>query len=157
MDEEQIVAFLDNDNSKQGSFFDGKPIFSPDKVQEIDFDYVVIMTVHYEDIKSQLMQLNVTQGKILTFEEYCLVDVFEIEKYFNVFSDSFGKDILCGRKNCQNGDELWRYYDFLKMLLEIINIKEPWRLDEFETKLRVSFQTQLMQIDKEKVWSKRMC
>lgn len=137
----------------------GNRFFSPDKVQEIDFDYVVIMATYYDEIKLQLINLGVAHDKILKFEDYCLVDIVEkveCEKHYDRFPVAAEKDILLGRKTCQSGEELWQYYDFLKMILTETNKKEPWRINEYEKKLRVLLKKQVMLIDKEKLWSRKV-
>lgn len=154
---EQIIAFLDNDSSKQGILFEGKPVYSPQKVQEIEFDYIVIMTTFYDEMRLQLEQLDVGLDKILRFEDFCLVDAVvngDYEKYFDELPSSIGKEVLLGKRICQNGEELWQYYDFLKALLEKVYVRDSERAKEYEVKLRTIFETQMKIIDMKKLWNK---
>lgn len=61
----QIIAFLDNDIKKQGSFLDGIIIDSPANIHKYQFDYVILVGKYYTEMRSQLRSLGVDETKIL--------------------------------------------------------------------------------------------
>jgi O-methyltransferase len=64
--EYEIIAFADNDSSKQGETFLGKPIISPGAINEFPYDYIVISNIHGDAVFRQLTeQLGVDRDKIL--------------------------------------------------------------------------------------------
>lgn len=65
----EILAFLDNDNNKQGKLLDGIKIISPEEVKEYFYDYILLMSMYQYDMKKQLLSLNVKSDKILEYTE----------------------------------------------------------------------------------------
>lgn len=62
----EIVCYVDSDSVKQGGFFKGKEVISPEKVKMIDFDFVFISSVIYQnEIYEQLLELGVELEKII--------------------------------------------------------------------------------------------
>lgn len=61
----QIVAFLDNDLDKQGSFIDGIIIDTPCNVHNYKYDYVILVGKYYMEMRLQLLSLGVDERKIL--------------------------------------------------------------------------------------------
>lgn len=68
----EISAFLDNDPNKQGQVLDGAPILSPSEVKDHPFDCVCIMSDYaiFPEMKQQLLDLNVPEGKIVSYDEF---------------------------------------------------------------------------------------
>jgi hypothetical protein len=61
----EVVAFVDNDEAKHGSFFRNIPILSPDKLKDIEFDFLHYGTqMGVNEIGSQISNLNVPYYKI---------------------------------------------------------------------------------------------
>jgi hypothetical protein len=64
-DNYNIICFIDNDNSKHGSYFSKIPIISPDKLTDIDFDQVLVAGRSIQDQTQQLEnKLGVPKNKI---------------------------------------------------------------------------------------------
>jgi len=51
----EILAFVDNDKNKQGTTLERIPIIAPEYMEEYDYDYIVIASVFYKEIKHQLL------------------------------------------------------------------------------------------------------
>uniref|UniRef100_N2AGX6 Glycosyltransferase 2-like domain-containing protein n=1 Tax=Eubacterium plexicaudatum ASF492 TaxID=1235802 RepID=N2AGX6_9FIRM len=64
-----IVAFLDNDSSKQGNMIDGIEILSPKCIKNINYDCICIMTgsEYEEQIRKQLLELDIPSEKVVDF------------------------------------------------------------------------------------------
>lgn len=62
-----IVAFLDNDETKQGCLIYNKKIISPYNIENIKYDYIIIASISFEiEMKYQLTSLGVSNRKIIT-------------------------------------------------------------------------------------------
>ena len=59
----EIVAFIDNDTEKHGEFF-GHPVYSPDKLTELDYDNIYIASVFYDAIVEQALKIGVPRDRI---------------------------------------------------------------------------------------------
>ncbi|MCP3778082.1 TylF/MycF family methyltransferase [Paenibacillus sp. MZ03-122A] len=67
-DEFEVIAFADNDVSKQGSKFLSKPIVAPNEICKLVFDYVIIANIHGESVYKQLTEeLSIEKGKIIDY------------------------------------------------------------------------------------------
>ena len=63
--EDKIVCFLDNSKAKQYTKVNGIDVFAPEKIFELAYDVVVVVTPGFEDdIIQQLKELGVTENKI---------------------------------------------------------------------------------------------
>ncbi|CAM4392942.1 TylF/MycF/NovP-related O-methyltransferase [Saccharibacillus endophyticus] len=52
----EIIAFVDNDTTKQGKSFLNKPVLSPVQIKEWDYDYVVISNIYGDQVSKQLVE-----------------------------------------------------------------------------------------------------
>lgn len=68
-EDEEILALIDNSKEKQGTYFDGREIISPNLVNEYDYDAIFVLTFAIVDIKNQLIECGVDEKKIHTFYE----------------------------------------------------------------------------------------
>ncbi|KKD54571.1 MULTISPECIES: TylF/MycF/NovP-related O-methyltransferase [Paenibacillus] len=67
-DEFEVIAFADNDVSKQGSKFLSKLVVSPNEICKLVFDYVIIANIHGESVYKQLTEeLSIEKGKIIDY------------------------------------------------------------------------------------------
>lgn len=66
----EIVAFIDNDESRQGTYFDNAIIYSPLEVENLEYDFIVLASVTPGAMRKQLLQQNVPDKKIMFWEEY---------------------------------------------------------------------------------------
>ncbi len=69
-DNVDIVCYCDNDKSKWLKIHNNKIIINPQKIREIEFDYIVIASQFNEPIYNQLIELKVDRRKILQFFKY---------------------------------------------------------------------------------------
>ena len=67
----EVVAFLDNNSSVQGTLLDGHAICSPNEIYHLEYDYVCIMSNKYAvEMIKQLLELNVSFDKICGFATF---------------------------------------------------------------------------------------
>ena len=72
---EDIVAFLDNSAEKQQKEFDGRMVYKPEKIVELEYDYIVLMgkKKFESEMLRQLQSIGIEKEKILTYEEFCIM------------------------------------------------------------------------------------
>lgn len=63
-----IVVFLDNDERKHGTMLDGVMVDKPENIIHYDFDYVILASKFFEQMREQLILLGVSQNVILDWE-----------------------------------------------------------------------------------------
>lgn len=80
----EIVAFIDNDREKCGKTFgNGIRIMEPEKLQDIEYEMIIICSVHSREIEEQLInELGIDASKVTTLKklEHKFCDKF-VEKY----------------------------------------------------------------------------
>ena len=63
----EILAFLDNDNTKQGRTLDGSVIVSPEELSSFEFDAIFLLSLKCDEMKDQLLTLGVDEKKIFPY------------------------------------------------------------------------------------------
>lgn len=66
---EDIKGLIDNDENKQGILIDGFQVYLPCTAVYLEYDCVVILSVHEEAMHRQLVELGVPEDKIYKFSE----------------------------------------------------------------------------------------
>ncbi len=66
---EDVLGLIDNDESKRGTFIDGYKIYLPYEAVNLPYDGIVILSVHEQAMRSQLLKLGVPDEKIYAFSE----------------------------------------------------------------------------------------
>lgn len=125
-----IVAFLDNDPNKQGTTLDGIIIISPSNIHQFNYDYIFIMSVHYKEMREQLLVQGVPSSCIIDSEYKGFLDnLYEIKYYFKKQDHNDRKNILlCSHDLCLTGAPLVLYYAAV-LLKDYYNISVFSKLD----------------------------
>lgn len=108
---QKVVAFLDNDPQKQGTSLDNRMIYSPDKIKDLDYDYVLLMgkDENCRAMKQQLVELGIDEDSILRFDEFCdYEEQREIQLYYSrgssgVFGDASRRIVLLSHELSNTG------------------------------------------------------
>jgi len=66
----EVCAFFDNNKERWGAELDGIMIYSPQNVNYVQYDYIVLMSGYATDMYEQLIHLGVNQCKILYWGEF---------------------------------------------------------------------------------------
>ncbi|AIY79455.1 methyltransferase [Clostridium botulinum] len=66
-DSYELIGFIDNDNNKQGTIFEGKKVFSPSEAIKKKFDQILIASTFFDEIENQLLELGIEKGKIVKY------------------------------------------------------------------------------------------
>lgn len=64
------VAFIDNNQQKQGTYIDGIPVLAVEDIVTLDFDKVVLMSVRAGEMKEQLIKIGIEREKIWSWERF---------------------------------------------------------------------------------------
>lgn len=78
----EIVAYIDSNPELDGIYFSMFPVYSPEKLDEIEFERVLIAInnpIYFQDIKAQLL--------VKGYEEDQIVDIFSHQEYFDLLKD----------------------------------------------------------------------
>lgn len=59
-----VVAYLDNNADKCGKQIDNIFIYLPEYINELKYDYIILMSIDVYNMKKQLLELNVEKNKI---------------------------------------------------------------------------------------------
>jgi len=61
-----LFGFCDNDQAKQGKIKHGRPVFTPNDIPHLEFDYILIATEdYYNQVHSQLIGIDIPTDKLL--------------------------------------------------------------------------------------------
>lgn len=94
-DDVNVVAIIDNDIKKQGTYIDGVKIYAPNQIHTLSYDYIFTLSGYHLDMKNQLESLGVDSKKILNM--YYLEKVLQLSPtqcYGNYNPKSASKKIL---------------------------------------------------------------
>lgn len=74
----EILAYVDNDKEKQGQFFQGAKVLSPDEMKQVDFDYcLVALQGKNGELLEQLNGMGIDNSRILFYDRYLVQSVFQ--------------------------------------------------------------------------------
>lgn len=63
-DDIEILAFLDNDPSKWGYKLDGIEIESPQKIYDLEYDFIFTLSIYQKEMHAQLINMGISENKI---------------------------------------------------------------------------------------------
>ena len=66
----EVLCFIDNDDFYSGSMVEGRSVYKPEHIIGLQFDYVILMSLHASEMKKQLVGFSVQREKILYYEEF---------------------------------------------------------------------------------------
>lgn len=139
-----IVAFLDNDPNKQGTTLNGVIIESPSNIHKYSYDYIFIMSVHYNEMRSQLLQQGVLDSRIIDTEHKGFLEGLHEIKYYNKKQKQSNRKsiLLCSHDLCLTGAPLVLYYaaSILKSFYNITILSKsdgPLKYDYLELDISV--------------------
>lgn len=67
--QDNIIAFVDNNNKLWGKKFNKKDIISPKQLQQMEFDRLILCTVYFKEIKEQITKELFLNVEIMTYFE----------------------------------------------------------------------------------------
>lgn len=89
----QIVGFLDNNSSL--SKLDDIPVYKPEEIHKLEFDYIFLLSVYEKEMQKQLIELNVPMYKICGMDrKEMLCKVSSANYYGKCIPDTAKKKLL---------------------------------------------------------------
>lgn len=90
---EDVIALLDNSPSKQNTMIDEIKVLSPEEGIKLPFDVIVILSFYVKEMRSQLIELGVSEDKITHFYGlHKLIDINESGKPIQYYGNA--KELL---------------------------------------------------------------
>lgn len=96
---ENIIGFIDNSKEKWGKQFNGYNVYSPGEIADVDFDYICIWVLQWEEIRKQIVEnLKIPENKIadiflsnkqMVFEKYKGVNDSAIQHFMANIKNDF--------------------------------------------------------------------
>lgn len=110
----EIMGYIDNDKSKQHSFYNGYKILSPQEAIRMDFDKILIMSTFSNDIEEQLVnELSVTRDKIDDYKYFTKIRILNRYKtYTDPEIQRVVNHINHNRLEIFSYDFIEKYYNF---------------------------------------------
>lgn len=68
----RVVGYLDNDQGKHGTMLDGLPVHAPAALPSLEWDRILIASMHHEAIFQQLVQSGIPMGTIDVLDQAVL-------------------------------------------------------------------------------------
>lgn len=64
----EIIGFVNSDLKLNGTFFEDKPVITPQEIMNYEFDYIVLASGQYDELINQLKDTNLEKEKIIAFK-----------------------------------------------------------------------------------------
>jgi glycosyltransferase involved in cell wall biosynthesis len=90
----KIIALIDNDSNKWNTYINGIKVISPNMIFQYHFDYILLVSKYYKDMRQQLLDLGIKEELILDREHTKISGMRVVTKYENIGLKRFNKRIL---------------------------------------------------------------
>lgn len=67
LEQNKIVSYIDNNKLMQGRIINGVKVISPEEIQKIKFDFIIIASEYTEEIYNQLIDLGISTNRIIPY------------------------------------------------------------------------------------------
>lgn len=88
--EDTVVGLIDNNRALWGQTVDGMVVNAPDKLGELSYDYIILLSAKAYEMKDQLSKMGIPDSEMLYLEEY---RALRTEDKLSVFAPSFLSDV----------------------------------------------------------------
>lgn len=127
-DQDEIIAFVDNDEKKQNQLFENKPVISPSQIPGLEFDKIIIASLAYDEIYYQLLSLGMDKNKIFYHIEGIIIPALVLDTHSKkAFPDGHfystipsKEDIETGLKKALTSDKIEGIDFNIKKQLELV-------------------------------------
>ena len=65
----EIGFLVDNNPKNQGAVLDGHLIYAPAQANFDQCDYILVLVMHYDEIRQQLLEMKIPQQKVISYKE----------------------------------------------------------------------------------------
>lgn len=81
----EVITFTDNNSERWNYKFENKEIISPNRLKEIEFDYILITSSYYYEISMQLIELGIEKERIIPYYDKNHLEKCDFQCLKNVF------------------------------------------------------------------------
>lgn len=81
-----IIGLSDNSKDKQGMVINGVEVYAPERIKELNADYIIITTIYAKEVESQLLEMGIEEDKIKDFGS--------VYRRLSPFEDDIWNDLL---------------------------------------------------------------
>ena len=130
-----ILAYLDNNQSKHGTIYNGIKVEDPLTVNKYDYDYIVIASIFYQEITAQLLRMNIHKSKIVQLyasktARFLVKEIYEDNmKYRSIIreeclADHYKNYAICNMIGLDNerNKKLYNYPDYRLKGLDYVRV-----------------------------------
>ncbi len=71
----EIGFLVDNNPKNQGAVLDGHLIYAPAQANFDQCDYILVLVMHYDEIRQQLLEMKIPQQKVISYKELYKVPI----------------------------------------------------------------------------------
>lgn len=97
LSELNVVAYLDNDEKKQGTLLEGIMIHSPQDIGSLDYDFIILMSDSWKEMRNQLEIMGVPYNSLVLYKDidrllYLLLDHDLQKNRYTVLHQKYSTD-----------------------------------------------------------------
>jgi hypothetical protein len=81
-----IVAYVDNDQLKQNTEFNGKRVIQANQLKNYKYDFIIISSMYCDEIENQLISFGVDRNKIISYLDNSSIVDFHSFSGANIFN-----------------------------------------------------------------------
>lgn len=79
-----ILCYIDNDSQKVGGHYLGKPIIAPIKILSLKYDYILLASVYWREMRQQLLEIGVDAKRIK-----CPLALIRMKHFYREYSEIY--------------------------------------------------------------------
>jgi len=133
----EILAYVDNDKEKIGQKINGKEVISPEKINEFNYNYILIASMYFNEIIDQLTNMGISKSRIIKihglnsdFSESIMKNMYNIhhlkrEEYKNIFKEEEIHNVIESYFVCDmnryNKERNYYFYDYPDYIIQGID------------------------------------
>ena len=115
IDGDKILAFIDNSSYKQGKIIDGKTVLSVKDGLKLNYEYIYIMSVFYDEMYEELVSCGVPETKILGIHNLDKI-VWKNSEHIRINNEMCHKRVIAFSHNLSLSGAPWALYGLMKIL-----------------------------------------
>lgn len=91
LNEYHVIALIDNNPRKQGGLLDNCRVISPEEGIGLEYDFIVILSVHDKEMREQLLSLGVDYKKIYNQNDLHLLQINRVVRPLTIYTSRSGE------------------------------------------------------------------
>ena len=88
-DSVEVVGMIDNNKALYGETIDDITVFSPQEIEGMDYDYIVLMSDAAIAMREQLLQLGYSRKKLIHYADFFGLFSYELQRYEGIEKEKY--------------------------------------------------------------------